>query len=132
MRHRPRSAFLAACLLGSVALPAQAADRTRAGQWESTVTVKGRTMTASNCLLQSEADAMNGDTAAIRTFLDKRAAAKAFCKVTDVKASGNRLVVTEVCNGAPMISTTDYHGDSFDTVNSNGLSAKAKWTGPCR
>src|ERR1700686_5098601 len=58
-------------VLACIALPADAADRIRAGQWVGTTTMPGRTIPTSTCMSQSDADAMNGDVKAGRAYLEK-------------------------------------------------------------
>jgi len=124
-----------ACLLalGALfALPVGAADRVRAGQWETTLHVAGHAMTKSVCLSQSDADAINGDANSIRMYAEKTGA-PAGCKVTDVKINGNQVSVKSVCaSGKENSGTTTYHGTSYETVNTNGAKAESKWVGACK
>jgi hypothetical protein len=123
--------LLLACIFACVALVAEAADRVRAGQWEQTLTIAGRTISKSTCLTQSDAEAINGDASSIKMYVEK-VSAPAGCKVTDVKINGSQVVVTSVCaSGKENVGTTTYHGDSFETVNTNGTRSEAKWIGAC-
>jgi hypothetical protein len=132
MKTNVRGALFLTCVLGWIALPAQAADRVRAGQWDTTVDVAGRTMTKSACMSQSDADAINGDVKSVKAYVEK-VTAPAGCKVTDVKINGNQVIVTSVCAaGKESVGTTTYHGDSFEAVNTNGAKAQAKWVGACK
>ena len=125
-------ALLLICTLACFGLPAQAADRVRAGQWDTTLNLNGRMMTRSACITQSDADAINGDARSIRAYVEKVSAPDA-CKVTDVKVNGNQVIVTTVCAaGKENVGTTTYHGDSSETVNTNGAKAQAKWVGACK
>ena len=54
------------------------------------------------------------------------------CNVTDVKVNGGQVVVTSVCAGKENVGTTTYRGDSFESTNSNGTKAQAKWVGACK
>ena len=55
------------------------------------------------------------------------------CTVTEVKLNGNQVVVTSVCaSGKENVGTTTYHGDSLETVNTNGTQSQAKWVGACK
>jgi hypothetical protein len=113
------------------ARPAEAADRVRAGQWEQTLNVAGRTISKSTCLTQSDADVINGDARSIKAYAGK-VSAPAGCKVTDVKINGNQVVVTSICaSGKENVGTTTYHGDSLETVNTNGTTSQSQWVGPC-
>jgi hypothetical protein len=127
-----QGALLLICVFACTALPAEAADRVRAGQWDMTVNVMGQTMTKSTCMSQSDADEINGDAKSIKAYVE-RVSAPAGCKVTDVKTDGNQVIVTSVCaSGKTNVGTTTYHGDSFETVNSNGTKSQSKWVGACR
>jgi hypothetical protein len=131
MNTGTRIATLAACLFACVALPTLAADRIHAGQWDTTLDVNGRTMAMSACVPQSEADAMNGDAASIRAAIEKSTAPTG-CKVLDVKVNAGEVRVTSSCAGKEAVGTTTYHGDSAETVSSNGTKALAKRVGPCK
>jgi uncharacterized protein DUF3617 len=124
--------LLSVCVLACCGLVAHAADRVRAGQWEQTLTVAGRTLSKSMCLTQSDADALNGDARSIKTYAE-HVSAPAGCKVTEVKIQGNQILVTSVCaGGKEHVGTTTYHGTSFETVNTNGTRSQAKWVGTCQ
>jgi len=111
--------------LAGLALPVFAADRVHAGQWESIWTGGGRSSTASNCLSQGDADAMNGDAKAVRAYLET-IVPPAICKLSDIQLSGAKIVYTSVCNGATNVITTTYHGDSFESTDSQGSTSRAK------
>ena len=49
-------------------LSAEAADRVRAGQWDTTLNLNGKIITRSTCISQSDADAINGDAKSIRAY----------------------------------------------------------------
>ena len=126
------SSLLIVCLIACSPLSAKAADRVRAGQWDTTLNIAGRTMTRSMCLSQSDAEAINGDATSIRAYVE-RVSAPAGCKVTDVKISGNQVAVTSVCaSGQENVGTTTYRGDSSETVNTNGTKAQSKRVGTCK
>ena len=124
--------LFAMCLSAGLAAPAQGADRVRAGQWEVNLGMAGRSITQSTCLAQADADAINGDAKSVRQYAE-RVSAKVGCKVSDVKVDGNRVTVTSVCaSGKESIGTTTYHGDTYEAVNSNGTTSRAKWVGACK
>lgn len=124
--------LFALCLLASIAFPCAAADRIHAGQWETTLNVAGKAVTKSVCITQSDVDAINGDEQSIRKYAEKLNA-QSGCKVTDVKADGDLVRVTSVCaEGRQNIGTTRYRGDSFETVNTNGVRSQSKRVGPCK
>jgi len=124
--------LLSACLCACCGLVAEAADRVRPGQWELTITVAGHTIAKATCITQSDADAINGNAQSIKAYAEK-VSAPAGCKVNDVKISGNQVVVTSVCaSEKENVGTTTYHGDRFETANTNGTTSHAKWVGPCK
>jgi Protein of unknown function (DUF3617) len=132
MKINNERVLLLTCVLTCAALPAGAANRVRAGQWDMTLNVMGHSMTKSTCLSQSDADAINGDVTSIKAYTE-RVSAPAGCKVKDVKTEGNQVIVTSVCaNGTTNVGTTTYRGDSFETVNSNGTRSQSKWVGSCK
>jgi len=131
MNVHPHSRLLLACAVAASTLPAVAADRVQAGQWETTLNMAGRTMTRSICLTQSDADLINGDAKSIRTYADK-VGAPAGCKVTDVKINGNQVTVTSACANGENVGTTTYHGDAYETTNTNGAKAQSKRVGACK
>jgi len=125
-------ALIAGLLTASVALSAEAADRIRAGQWEGMWTGGGRTRATSNCMTQSDADAMNGDAKSIRAYLEKTIPPE-ICKLSDIKVSGSQVTYTSLCTGGkPNIITTAYHGDSFESLDSSGAKSEAKRVGACK
>lgn len=132
MKTRPRNALILTCVLACFALSAAAADRVREGQWDTTINLGGRTMTRSACISKSDADAINGDAKSIGAYVQK-VSTPADCKVTDVKISGNQVSVTTVCAaGKENVGTTTYHGESSETVNTNGAKSQSKWVGACK
>ncbi len=132
MKHSNRKTVLLGCIVTCIAVPAGAAERVRPGQWDMTLTIAGRSMTKSMCMSQSDADAINGDTKTVRAKVEKDAAAGG-CTVKDVKVDGNQITVRSVCGeGKENVGTTTYHGDSLETVNTNGTKAQSKWVGACK
>jgi len=132
MKTQYHRVLLAAGLLACFGLVAEAADRVRPGQWELTITVAGRTIAKSTCMTQRDADAINGDAQSIKAYAEK-VSAPAACKVTNVTINGDQVVVTSVCaSEQENVGTTTYHGDRFETVNTNGTTSHAKWVGVCK
>ena len=122
--------LLLACAFAAFSLPAEAVDRIHAGQWTGTWTGGGRTRNTSNCMTQADADALNGDANAIRTYLEKVIPASV-CKVGNIKVNGGQVVYTSVCGGKENVITTTYHGDSFESLDSGGAKSEAKRVGAC-
>ena len=120
------------CAAACLALPAEAAERMRAGQWDGTWTGGGRTRVTSNCISQADADAINGDAKAVRAYLET-VVPPSICKVSDIKLNGSQVIYTSLCTGAKEnVITSTYHGDSFETVDSSGNTSVAKRTGACK
>ncbi len=118
--------------MSCLAEPAASADRVHAGLWEQSVTVAGKMMTRPHCISQAEAQAINGDAKSIQGYLDQLSAPSG-CKVTDVKIDGNQVTVKSVCaDGKENTGTTTYHGDRYETVNTNGTTSQGKWVGACK
>jgi hypothetical protein len=132
MKRTYREALLLGCIVTAIAAPAGAADRVRPGQWEITATVAGRTINQSTCMSKSDADRLNGDVKSVRGKVEEELAI-AGCTVKDIKVNGNQVVVTSACpGGKENVGTTTYHGDSLESVNTNGARSQSKWVGPCK
>ena len=115
-----------------LALPADAADRMRTGQWVGTTTFNSRTINTSNCVTPSDADAMNGDAKSIQTNLEK-AIPPEICKLTDIKVNDGQVIYTSTCKvGTPTVVTTNYHGNSFESTSSSGTTSAGKLVGACK
>jgi hypothetical protein len=130
-RHRGLRAlliFVVVCLTSA----AYAADRVRAGQWSGTTSAGGKTFQTASCLSQHDADLLNGDAQAVRTYLET-IIPPTICKITDVKAQGSVIVYTAACaSSAPNTVTTAYHGSSSEGTGSTGSKTAAQWVGPCK
>jgi hypothetical protein len=119
-------------LITCLALPAQAADRMRAGQWVGTTIVGGTTYPTSSCISQKDADAINGDAKAVAAYLKTIIPAEV-CSITDVKADGSQIIYTAACGGRPAkVVTTSYHGTTSEGTDSTGAKTTGKLTGPCK
>ena len=118
-----------------VGLSAQAADRVRAGQWVGTTIVGGKTYPTSSCLSESDAAGMNGDSTAVKAYLETIIPPE-ICKITDVKADGKQIIYTASCSGGTMKTvktvTTSYYGDRTEGTDSTGGKIEAKLVGPCK
>lgn len=132
MKINHHKALLLTCVIACFALPAEAADRMRAGQWTGTTTIPGRTIPNSSCISQSDADAMNGDAKSVQAYL-QTIIPPAICTLSDVKVNGGQVVYTSVCGGgAPNVVTTNYHGDRSEGSSTGGAKTEAKWVGACK
>ncbi|MEO8134064.1 MAG: DUF3617 family protein [Betaproteobacteria bacterium] len=115
-----------------LALPANAADRMRPGQWVGTTIVGGKTFPTSSCISQIEADAMNGDSKSVQAYVEKTIP-REICRLTDFKVNGGQVIYTASCTGAPSkVITTSYHGDRSEGTDSTGGKTDAKLVGACK
>ena len=128
MTRTQRRAAIA--LLGLAALTAEAADRVREGQWETTVGEGARAHVMKSCLGAADAAAMNGDERAFRASMEK-ALGGGGCTVKSLKLSGNVVVAENLCGGKAFTSTTTYHGDSYEQTSTLGTKASARRIGDC-
>ena len=109
---------------------AAAADRVHAGEWETTVESGGKSFSMKSCATPAQAAAMNGDDKMLRDGIEK-AMAGSGCTVTGVKASGSQVTVSSQCSIGANTGTTTYHGDSYESENTNGSKVHAKRIGAC-
>jgi hypothetical protein len=131
-RYLPLIAMLA---VAGLSLPAAAADRMRVGQWVGTTTTAGRTFNSSSCMAQGDVDAMNGDAASVRAYLEKVIPPE-ICKLSDIRVNGDQVIYSTACQaaGAAVVTTvtTTYHGNSFESVDTRGTKSEAKLVGVCK
>ena len=109
---------------------AEAADRVHAGEWETTVASGGKSFSRKSCATPAQAAVMNGDDRMLRDGIEK-AMAGSGCTVTSVKASGNQVTVSSQCSIGANTGTTTYHGDSYESENTNGTKVHARRIGAC-
>ncbi len=113
---------------------AVAAERVRAGQWETKLTVgSAKPVLTKYCISAADAALMNGDLPTLRKYLEQSTATntKGRCSVRKVELSGNRTVVTLVCGKTESVGTTTYYGDRYESSNSNGTTVVGKRLGVC-
>jgi len=80
---------------------------------------------------QGDADAMNGDAKSIQAHLEKTIP-PSMCKLSDIKVDGDKVSYTANCGAVgPRSTTTTYHGDSFESIDSKGAKSQAKRVGAC-
>lgn len=118
-----------------VASQAFAADRVKAGRWETTLTMGSATpMRTEYCVTAAEAGKMNGDAATLRKYLQESTAEKTNgrCALRDVKIKGKQTIVTIACGRTEVVGTTTYHGDRYEATNSDGSRVAGKRVGDCR
>jgi N-acetylmuramic acid 6-phosphate (MurNAc-6-P) etherase len=127
-------ASIAIALLSFATISIDAADRVRAGKWETSLTMgAGKPTVSTYCITASEAKLMNGDLAAMRKYVEESTAknTKGRCAVQSVELNGNRTVVTIACGKTKVTGTTIYHGDRYEYSSSNGMTMTGKRTGAC-
>ena len=130
MKNISTSVVLSIAMLALTVTAACAADRVRAGQWETTITAGARDRVMKSCVTAAEANLANGDEKTFQQSVVKTAE-DAGCTVRDVKVSGNQVTSDATCGGMQATSTTTYHGDWYEQVSSNGSKVRAKRVGPC-
>jgi hypothetical protein len=124
--------MLSMLVFTSLTLTAQAPDRMRAGQWIGTTITGGKTFPTSSCVSRSDADAMNGDAKAVKTYLETIIAPE-ICTISDVRVDANRVVYAVACGGgASKTVTTSYHGDRSEGTDSTGAKTEARLVGSCK
>jgi hypothetical protein len=131
MKDPDASARLVALIVVCSAVDMYAADRPRAGEWATTLTIAGQTKTKLACITEPDAAVMNGDMASIRAFVDKNSV-KTGRKTTNVVLNGNEVVGTSLCGGKEKVGTITSQGQTLDTANTNGAKAHAWWVGVCK
>ena len=128
-----RCVFLLTTLaVACLTLPANAADRVRAGEWSGTTLAGGKMFASSSCISKSDADAMNGDAKSVQAYLEKVIPPE-ICKITNLKVDGLQVIYTGTCVGRPpKVVTTTYHGDRSEGTDTVGSKTEAKLVGPCK
>lgn len=126
--------LLSFAILAPGAAMAGAAERVKAGQWETTLKLKsGEPVLTKNCVTAGEARFMNGDLATLRKYLEESTAAntQGRCAVKRVELNDNRVIVTMVCGKTETVGTTTYHGDRYESSSSGGVTIVGKRLGDC-
>jgi hypothetical protein len=122
-------------MLIDLGVSAQAADRVRAGQWVGTTIVGGKTYPTSSCVSEDDAARMNGDTKAVKAYLETIIPPE-ICKLTDVRADGHQVIYTASCSAGAVKTmktvTTSYYGDRSEGTDSSGGKTEAKLVGACK
>ena len=126
------SQILTCLFLMSPVLTVGAADRVRPGQWSGSTTVGGKTFPTSNCITQSDANALNGDAKSVQSYLEKIIPPEV-CKIAGVKVDGSKVVYSATCAGQPAkVMTTIYQGTSLEGTDSSGGKSEGKLIGGCK
>jgi hypothetical protein len=76
---------------------------------------------------------MNGDLATLRKYLTESTTTntKGRCSVKSVDLKDDRTIVAIVCGKSEVVGTTTYHGDRYESTNSNGTTVVGKRLGAC-
>jgi opacity protein-like surface antigen len=123
---------LAAIAFAALAMAsASAADRVRAGQWETTMGEGARAHVMKACVGAADAAALNGDERTLRAALEKTLVDTG-CTVKSLKLSGNVVVADNLCGGKAFTSTTTYHGDHYEQTSTLGSKVSARRVGDCK
>lgn len=113
---------------------AAAADRVRAGQWETTMTLSsGKPMVTKYCITPREARSMSGDEATLRQYLTESTAAntKGRCALKGVTLKDDQTIVTIACGSTEVVTSTTYAGDRYESSSSNGAKVEGRRLGDC-
>lgn len=112
-----------------------AAPRVQPGEWETKLTGPSvpAPMVTKYCITPAEATAMSGDLATLKRYVEDSTAerTKGRCFAKSVALNGDRTVVTIVCGKTEVTATTTYHGDRYESSDSNGTKVTGKRTGAC-
>ena len=113
---------------------AAAADRVRAGEWETTMTLtSGKPMVTRYCITPGEARSMSADEATLRQYLTESTAknTKGRCTLKSVTLKGDQTTVAIVCGATEVVTTTTYAGDRYESSSTNGAKVSGKRLGEC-
>ncbi len=129
------------CLMLATVTVLHAADRMRAGNWETTVTAaEGQTSKRNACLNAHDAAMSNGSPEVIRAETEKAMAKTGACKLKDFNLDDKSKTETMVCGADTIHNETTFHGgDSFETTTTHtgagGVKVahfKGRRTGECK
>jgi len=121
-------ALLAFTVLLAAVNPLRGEERLRAGQWENTMTVDGKSDTRTRCITAAEAETTNISAKAMREATEKalEKSGKGICTLKDLKAEGNTISMVTVCGATSNSTTTIYRGDTFETKRTSTTARVAK------
>lgn len=112
-----------------------AADRVKAGQWESTMTMAaGKPMVTKYCITDADARMMNGDLATLRKYLVDSTAKNTGgrCTVKSLELRDNHTTIAKLtCGKTEIVNTTTYSGDRYSSTSSNNVTVAGKRVGAC-
>jgi hypothetical protein len=95
----------------------RAEDRMRAGLWEITSTLNGKSPGPSHntCYTPAMVALGNSPAKSLRDATEK-SSAKSGCTLKDFKMDGNTISMTQVCGPRTLVVSSTYSLDAFDTV----------------
>jgi hypothetical protein len=120
-------------LLFPAAVSVRAEDRMRAGLWEITSTLNGKSPGPSHntCFTPAMVALGNSPAKSLREATEK-SSAKSGCTLKDFKMDGNTISMTQVCGARMLVVLSTYSLDAFDTVATSteaGVSTATHMTG---
>ena len=110
--------------LVSFALPAQAADRLTAGQYEYTATTDGQARVLARCVTPEEAQTVNADAKAGRASTEKLV--QGTCTVTTYEVDANTVSMSLKCGEGTNSTRATYHGDGWSADTTSTYPAGGK------
>ena len=104
-------------LLFPSAVSLRAEERMRAGLWEITSTLNGKSSGPSHntCFTPAMVALGNSPAKSLREATEK-SSAKSGCTLKDFKMDGNTISMTQVCGVRTLVVLSTYSRDAFDTV----------------
>ena len=107
-------------LLFRSAVSLRAEERMRAGLWEITSTLNGKSPGPSHNTCFTPAMVARGNSSAktLREATEK-SSAKSGCSLKDFKLDGNTISMTQVCGARTLVVLSTYSRDAFDTVDTS-------------
>jgi hypothetical protein len=94
----------------------RAEDRMRAGLWEITSTLNGKSSGSHNtCFTPAMVARGNSPAKTLREATEK-SSTKSGCTLKDFKMDGNTISMTQVCGARTSVVSSTYSVDAFDTV----------------
>ena len=107
-------ALSALAFIAAVSLRAE--ERMRAGLWEVTTTLNGKSSGSHNtCFTPAMVARGNSPAKTLREATEK-SSTKSGCTLKDFKMDGNTISTTQVCGARTSVVSSTYSVDAFDTV----------------
>src|ERR1035437_6996081 len=97
----------------------RAEDRMRAGLWEITSTLNGKSSGSHNtCFTPAMVARGNSPAKTLREATEK-SSTKSGCTLKDFKMDGNTISMTQVCGARTSVVSSTYSVDAFDTLGTS-------------